>query len=156
MTPLTGTTSRRIDAALVLLRGVVGLLFVAHGAQKLFAFGIDGTIAAFEQMGIPAASIVAPTVAIVELAGGFLLLLGLATRFAAAALAINMLAAIVLVHLPSGFFLPQGVEFALTLMVANIALVLTGAGVHSVDAWLAMRRGHWLPSGDHITVQRHA
>jgi putative oxidoreductase len=58
----------------------------------------------------------------------------------AASLAVIMVGAIVTVHLAAGFFLPNGIEFALALLGVTVALVLTGAGRYSVDGWIANRR----------------
>ncbi|MEK7203957.1 MAG: DoxX family protein, partial [candidate division NC10 bacterium] len=72
--------------------------------------------------------------------GGLALLLGLFTRWAAIPLAINMLVAILVVHLRGGFFVPEGVEFTLTLLAANVALALLGSGEASVDRLLGKRK----------------
>lgn len=69
-----------------------------------------------------------------------MLVIGLLTRPAAVALAIDMLTATLLVHLPNGFFMPMGVEFTLMLFGVAAALALAGAGAWSVDAILARRR----------------
>jgi putative oxidoreductase len=127
----------RIDAGLALLRVVVGLVFMAHGGQKLFVFGLDGVAAGFGQMGIPFAGIVGPLVAAGELLGGFALITGVFTRLAALGLSIIMVGAVFAAHLPAGFFLPNGYEFALTLFAASAALALTGAGRYSVDRVIA-------------------
>jgi putative oxidoreductase len=128
----TTTTSTRVDAALALLRLAVGATFVAHGAQKLFVYGLAGVTAAFTQMGIPLPGITAPLVAFLELVGGLAIILGVFTRLAAVGLAINMLGAVALVHLKNGFFLPNGAEFALMLLAASGALALTGAGRYAI------------------------
>lgn len=136
----TITTERRFDLGLAVLRIGAGLVFMAHGGQKLFVFGIDGVTAGFTQMGIPLAAVSAPLVALVELLGGLALVVGLLTRLAAVGLAITMLGAILFVHLAAGFFLPNGSEFALTLLAAAVALALTGAGDFSLDGVRARRR----------------
>lgn len=134
------TSSSRIDLALAVLRVVVGLVFVAHGGQKLFVYGLDGVAGSFGQMGIPAAGLTGPLTALVEFFGGLALVAGLLTRLAGLGLAVTMLGAILLVHLAGGFFLPSGIEFALTLLAGSAALALAGAGRYSLDHVLATRR----------------
>lgn len=136
-----GISPVRLHAALAVLRLIIGTVFVAHGAQKLFVFGIAGLTGAFEGMGVPLAGVVAPAVALGEFLGGLALIAGLFTRVASLGLALTMLGAIVLVHLPAGFFLPDGMEFVLTLFGGTVALALTGPGTYSVDSVLAHRRG---------------
>ena len=121
------------------LRVVVGIVFLAHGGQKLFVWGFGGMAGFLGQVGIPAPMLAAVVVTLVELLGGLALLLGLFTRWAAIPLAINMAVAILTVHLRAGFFLPNGYEFALTLLAANVALILLGSGEASVDRLLEKR-----------------
>ena len=141
MTTVTTTTARRTDLALTLLRLVLGIVFLAHGGQKLFVYGLDGVAGGFAQMGAPVPGVTAPLVAFGELFGGLALVLGLLTRFAGVGLAIIMLGAILLAHLSAGFFAPEGFEFPLTLMAGSIALAITGAGAWSADGAIAARRG---------------
>lgn len=127
--PLTG------NLALLLLRIVVGGVMLAHGAQKVFQFTVAGTAASFEKMGVPAAAIVGPSVAWLELIGGALIILGLLTRLVAALLAVDMLGALFLVHLNAGIFVAEGgFEFVAVLAAVLLALVLAGPGKLALDA----------------------
>lgn len=118
---------------IAILRIAVGLVFMAHGAQKLFVYGLAGTGQSFAQMGIPLPELSAAVVAFVEFFGGIALTLGLATRVAALLLVVNMAVAILKVHLKGGFFLPTGFEYAFTLLAANAGLVLTGSGAFALE-----------------------
>jgi putative oxidoreductase len=118
---------------ITLFRLIVGLVFVMHGAQKLFTYGHAGVVGGFTQMGIPAADLTAWVVTMVEFFGGLALILGLGTRIVAIPLMVNMLGAIAFVHWKNGFFLPNGYEFALTLLLANAGLALTGSGALALD-----------------------
>jgi putative oxidoreductase len=119
---------------MVPLRAVVGLVFLMHGYMKLFTMGLAGTTGMFEHLGIPLPQVSAAVVITVELLGGVALILGLFTRWAAAALAIEMAVVMLVVKLPGGFFAPQGVELELTLCAAALTLALVGAGGVSLDA----------------------
>jgi putative oxidoreductase len=120
--------------AVTILRIILGFLFAAHGWQKFNEFTIAGTQASFAKMGVPAAEIAAPAVAVLELAGGIALVVGILTRVVAALLAVDMLGALSLVHAPAGIFASAGgYELVLVLAAAALAVALTGAGRISVD-----------------------
>lgn len=123
------------------LRIVVGFLFAAHGWQKFNEWTIEGTQAAFGDMGIPLAEATAPAVAALELIGGIALILGILTRPVALLLTINMLGAFVLVHLTEGIFVENnGFELVLLLGAAAVAIALAGPGKASVDHALFAQR----------------
>lgn len=145
---MTNTTAPSASASLglLVLRVVVGLIFAAHGAQKIFEYTLPGTIGSFADMGVPLPEIAAPVVACIELIGGVLLALGLFVRPVGILLAIDMLVAIILVHLPAGLWVGEGgYEFVAVLGVAALALAFTGAGRFSLDgAFLRGRVPAWL------------
>lgn len=131
---------------ITVLRVVVGIIFVAHGFQKITGFGLAGTAGFLGSLGIPLPGVAAGLLIATELVGGLALILGLATRAAAVALAFSMVVALLTVHLQAGFFLPNGFEYVLVLLAANVALALTGAGALAIDplvtrAWSARRAG---------------
>ena len=140
MSPFSVSTPRQASIGLLVLRVVAGIIFAAHGAQKLFVYGFDGVTGAFAGMGIPLPMIAGPAVALLEFFGGLALIAGVLTRLTGLGLAITMLGAIVFAHISAGFFAPNGFEFPLALLGISAAIALAGAGEHSVDAALARKR----------------
>lgn len=141
MDPAEGSMARMQGWGITLMRVMVGIVFLVHGLQKLFVSGFGGTAGFFESLGIPLAMVAAVIVTLVEVVGGAALILGLATRWVAVPLAIDMLVATLLVHLPNGFnAIPNGgYEFTLLLLVANVSLVMAGAGALALDNLLSAR-----------------
>ena len=126
--------SRLTTTAITALRIILGFLFAAHGWQKFNEWTIAGTQASFAKMGVPAAEFAAPAIAVLELAGGIALILGILTRVVAALLVLDMLGALFMVHAAAGVFATNGgYELVLLLAAAAFALALTGAGRLSVD-----------------------
>jgi putative oxidoreductase len=128
------------------LRLAIGIVFVAHGAQKLFGVwgggGPVGTAAFFNELGLTPAYPLALLVGLAEFIGGLLLVAGAFTFFVAAVLAVTMATAIWKVHFAYGFFLNwlnapgqgHGYEFHLVLLAGLLALILGGPGAFSIDA----------------------
>ncbi|MEV7006516.1 DoxX family protein [Streptosporangium sp. NPDC051022] len=120
--------------ALLLARIGVGVIFVVHGWQKFFTMGLSGTSGFFQQIGIPLPSLAAPVVAVVELVGGIALILGVALPIAGVLLVLDMLGAILFVHVANGFDVAQGgYEFALALIAALLAVAFGGGGMLALD-----------------------
>jgi len=129
------------------LRLAVGAVFAAHGAQKLFGLwdggGPAGTAAFFAQLGLTPAYPLALLVGLIEFFGGLLLMAGAFTLVTSALLTIDMVVAVWMVHLSSGFFLNwtmapgrgHGYEFNLVLIAALVSLMLTGPGALSIDRY---------------------
>ncbi|MCG2837497.1 DoxX family protein [Photobacterium sp. WH77] len=126
------------------LRVPAGIIFMAHGAQKLFgAFGgngLEGTGQWMASIGLEPGMLMAFLAGSGEFFGGLFILIGLLTRPAALVLAITMIVAIVSVHLPNGLFMSNGgYEFGLSLLAIAVSLVFSGAGKLSADSLLAKR-----------------
>lgn len=123
------------------LRVGAGVIFAAHGAQKLFGwfggYGLEGTAGWMNSIGLEPGLLMAAMAGSAEFFGGLLLIIGLLVRPTALVLAITMLVAIVTVHLPNGLFMSNnGYEFGLALLAISVGLVFRGAGSLSADRLL--------------------
>ncbi len=126
------------DAALFVLRAVLGIILVAHGVDKVFFTGMSQTISEFEQWAVPQPSISAWVCAVSEMVGGALLVIGLLTTAVAGALALLVAAAGYFVHLGNGLFNTDGgFEYPLVLVVSLGMVVVFGAGRASLDGVLS-------------------
>src|SRR5690554_2567408 len=127
------------------LRIPVGIIFAAHGAQKLFGwfggYGLEGTGQWMASIGLEPGLLMALLAGSAEFFGGLALIVGALVRPAAAVLAFTMVVAIFSVHIGNGLFMSNdGYEFGLALLAASVALAISGAGRASVDRLLAGRR----------------
>ena len=132
--------------AITVIRVTLGVIFFAHGAQKVFGwfggYGLKGTTGYFVSIGLPLP--VAYAACFLELLGGIGLLLGLFTRLAALAIIAMMAGAIAKVHWPHGFFINwelapgkgHGLEANLAFIAMAVACVIAGGGALSLDALL--------------------
>lgn len=134
--------STRAGWAPLALRVPVGIIFAAHGAQKLFGwfggYGLTGTAQWMESIGLAPGVLMVLLAGGAEFFGGLALIVGLLVRPAAAALSVAMLVAILKVHLGNGLFMSNnGYEFGLALLAVSVSLLISGAGRASVDAAIA-------------------
>lgn len=120
---------RTVDVSLLLVRVIVGTIFAAHGAQKLFgAFGGPGLSNVVESMGT-----LGYPVTIGEFFGGLGLIVGFLCRFSAASLIVIMCGAIAIAHGKHGFFLSNGgFEYNLALIGLLIPIFLVGPGKYAI------------------------
>jgi len=141
----------RNDAVMAVLRLVLGIVFFAHGAQKMLGwfggYGYAGTMGYFASLGIP--SVFGALAILTEFLGGIALIIGLLGRVAAAAIIVDMVVAIMLVHRPNGLFMNwglavvgqtaagEGYEFHLLAIAMALAILVKGSGAFSADRALA-------------------
>ncbi|WP_088040554.1 DoxX family protein [Bacillus sp. EAC] len=130
-----------INVGLLMIRLVIGLLFIGHGAQKLFGwfsgYGLKGTGGWFESIGMKPGVTIALIAGLAELIGGILFAFGLLTPVAGILIAGTMAMAIIKVHAPNGIWATSnGYEYNLTLLVVAISVVLTGPGKYALDTFL--------------------
>ena len=128
----------RAGYGLTVLRIFVGIIFAAHGSQKLFGWfgggGLAGTAQWMESIGLAPGTLMAALAGGTEFLGGLALIVGLLARPAALGLTFTLLVAIFSVHLHNGLFMANnGYEFALALLGGTIAVLFEGAGKVSLD-----------------------
>lgn len=133
-----------MEIGFLLLRLTVGLTLAAHGAQKLFGWfggpGLGATAHGLEALGFRPGRRHAFVAGLVEITGGLLLALGLATPLAAAIVFSVMLVAGVSAHVRQGFFITAGgYEYTLVLGIAGLTLAFTGPGAWSLDLLLGVQ-----------------
>ena len=135
---ITSITKTEKSSSTLPLRVIAGIIFAAHGAQKLFAwfggYGLDGTGQWMDSIGLAPGYLMALMAGSAEFFGGLLLIIGLLTRPTALILAITMIVAIFTVHINNGLFMSgNGYEFGLSLLAITLALFIQGGGRYSLD-----------------------
>ncbi len=134
----------RAGYGLTVLRIFVGIIFAAHGSQKLFGWfgggGLAGTAQWMERIGLAPGTLMALLSGGTEFFGGLALIIGLLARPAALGLSFTLLVAIFTVHISNGLFMANnGYEFALALLGGTLAVLIEGAGKASLDGAIARR-----------------
>ena len=127
---------------LTVLRVLVGIIFAAHGSQKLFGWfgggGLAGPAQWLESIGLAPGTLMALLSGGTEFFGGLALIIGLLARPAALGLTFTLLVAIFTVHISNGLFMANnGYEFALALLGGTLAVLIEGAGKLSLDQAIA-------------------
>ena len=123
------------DAALLLLRIVVGFIFIAHGWDKALVTGLSTTGGQFDQLGIPQPELTAAVTALAEMIFGAMILVGILAPASAGILILDMAGAIWFVHRHHGLFVASGgMEFAVLLIAALLIIIVFGAGRASLDS----------------------
>ncbi|ATH94761.1 oxidoreductase [Bacillus glycinifermentans] len=125
--------NKKYEIGALILRLITGFTFFLHGLSK-FQGGIENTVGFFSSVGIP--GFLAYIVAIIELAGGALMILGLGTRIIGVLFAVVMLGAIFTVKLSAGFMGTDGgagYEFDVALLAMSVSLALSGSSMLSLD-----------------------
>ncbi|WP_341520436.1 DoxX family protein [Pseudomonas sp. G.S.17] len=139
MSPLIKAVfTTRAGYGLTIVRILVGIIFIAHGSQKLFGafggYGLEGTGQYMASLGLNPGYLMALLSGSAEFFGGLGLVIGLLARPAAVVLALTLVVAIFSVHISHGLFMANnGYEFALALLGGVIAVLIEGAGKASVD-----------------------
>lgn len=122
------------DIAYTLVRVIIGFNLLMHGWLKVGTFGLAGVTAYMAKLGLEPATAFAIAAMVLETVGAFCVIIGLFTRFFAAALAVEMGVAFLVVHLTAGFFVNKGgYEYVLLLGIVMFAIAIRGGGPYSVD-----------------------
>ncbi|MDF3841596.1 DoxX family protein [Pseudomonas citronellolis] len=134
--------STNAGVGLAVLRITTGLTLMAHGSQKLFGLfggpGLSGMAQWLESLGVTPGYLMATLAGSAEFFGGLFLVLGLLVRLASIPLIVAMLVAVFSVHIANGFFITNnGFEYAFTLIMISVALLISGAGPFSLDRKLS-------------------
>jgi putative oxidoreductase len=122
---------KREDWSSLALRVPLGIIFMAHGYQKLFGGKFEAIVGFFDKVGIPAPEFFTGVVGVTEFFGGLLVLIGLLTRYAGSFLAVVMIVAIVKVKASRG--LVGGYELDLALLGMCAALIIAGGRNFSLE-----------------------
>jgi putative oxidoreductase len=143
-TSIKALFSTRAGYGLTVLRVIVGIIFIAHGSQKLFGafggYGLEGTGQWMESIGLAPGYLMALLSGSGEFFGGVAVLIGLLARPAAAVLVVLLVVAIFSVHIGNGLFMSNnGYEFALALLGGSLAILIEGAGKLSLDRIIASK-----------------
>ena len=142
-------TNRAADLGLLLIRAMVGVVFVYHGQGKLFG-GLDGFAGHLAGMGVPAPQLAALLAALSEFVGGLVLIAGVAFRWTLWPLVFTMMVAAFKAHAGKFSIQDGGMEYALTLGVVVLGLALTGPGGLAVDRWLPFNRAERDSAGEGV------
>ncbi|MEV8631640.1 DoxX family protein [Streptosporangium sp. NPDC051023] len=119
---------------LLFMRVVIGVVFIAHGLQKVLGEGLGAVATGFTHLGIPLPSLAAPVVAFSEVLGGAALILGAGLPVVGVILALDMIGAYFFVHAGKGFFSQQGgFEYVLVLFAVCLAIGFSGGGALALD-----------------------
>ena len=125
------------DIAYTLMRVVIGYILLMHGWMKVGTFGVAGVSGLMAKNGLEPATAFAIAAMFLETVGAICIILGLFTRFFAAAIAIELGIAFLAVHLKAGFAVNKGgFEYILLLGIVMFAIAIRGGGPYSVDRWI--------------------
>ena len=123
------------DVAPLVLRVVLGIIFLYHGYDKVFVKGQEAITGFMDSLGLPLPSLMAFLVSYGELIGGIMLIVGICTYWVSLIDIVIALVALFTVHLGNGFSMANGgYEYILLILAASISTFITGAGKYSLDA----------------------